>query len=287
MSNLIKMNLQVFAHEKRTRYSELVDLKLRAGLVTMDGGSVPVFNTRYEGNPKAGAVKIPVRDSEVAVGTYDPATGKALTQGTTTFLTVTDFYDVAVNELIDGFDAEAVPATLVADRLESAGYSGGLTLDADAIATLEAEGTVDANTSALDTTTVYGEFVDAATTLTKANVPMSGRFAIVSPEIHGLLLKSDEFIKQSDIGQELVMQGFVGQIAGLNIKVSNNLDGLTEFIAGHADWCHRIREWVVEPYVQDLNGDSQFIGASAVKGRWIYKHKVSKAAAVLIKTKLA
>lgn len=275
------------AHEKQVRYSSLVDAKLRAGLVTLDGGTVPVFNTRYEGNPKAGAVKIPVRDAETEVGTYDPATGKALTVGTTTYLTVTDFYDVAVNELIDGYDAAAVPDDLVADRLDSAGYSGGLTLDKDAIATLEAEGTVLADTADLTDTTVYDAFVDAGTALTENNVPQQGRYAIVSPAVHGLLLKSDDFIKQSDLGQQLVQQGYVGQIAGFNIKVSNNVDATTEFIAGHADWCHRVREWVVEPYVQDLNGDSQFIGASAVKGRWIYKHKVSKAAAVLVKTKTA
>jgi len=282
-----KFNLQLFAHTKQERYSALVDAKLRAGLVTLDGGSVPVFNTRYEGNPKAGAVKIPVRDAEVDMGTYNPTTGKTLTEGTTTYLTVTDFYDEAVNELIDGYAADAVPDDLVADRLESAGYSGGLRLDSDGIATLEAEGTTDANTTGLTADTVYDAFVDAGTALTQANVPLTGRYAIVSPVVHGLLLKSPDFIKQSDLGQQLVQQGYVGQIAGFNVKVSNNVDPLTEFITGHADWCHRIREWVVEPFIQDLNGDSDFVGASAVKGRWVFKHKVSKAAAVLVKTKLS
>ncbi|MDL2293204.1 hypothetical protein LJC60_01080 [Ruminococcaceae bacterium OttesenSCG-928-D13] len=274
------------AHAQRERYAEMVDKKLRASLVTVDSGTVPVFNTRYEGSPKAGAVKIPVRDAEIAIGDYDKGTGKAPTTGTTTFLTVTDFNDKAVNEIIDGYDAESVPGQLVADRLDSAGYTGALTLDADAIATLEAEGTLLADTTALTADTAYTVMVDIATQLTTNNVPMGSRFVIVSPAVHGLLLKDTKnFIRQGDLSQALVQQGYVGQVAGLNVKVSNNVDANTEAIAGHADWCHRIREWVKTPWVQNLDGDANYIGASAVKGRWVYKHAVSKSAAVLVKTK--
>ena len=55
------------AHELQDRYSKLVDAKLRATLVKKDG---VIFNNRYEGNPKAGKVKVPVRDTEVAVADY-------------------------------------------------------------------------------------------------------------------------------------------------------------------------------------------------------------------------
>ena len=37
------------------RYSNLVDTKLRSELVLKDG---IIFNNRYEGDPKAGAVKV-------------------------------------------------------------------------------------------------------------------------------------------------------------------------------------------------------------------------------------
>lgn len=108
------------AHTLQERYSQLVDLKLRATLVKKDG---VIFNNRYEGNPTAGAVKIPVRDTEVTVGTYDKQEGATMTHGSTSYLTVTVDKDYAVNELIDGYDAAAVPDNLVADRLDSAGYS--------------------------------------------------------------------------------------------------------------------------------------------------------------------
>ena len=52
------------AHEAQVRYSNLVDLKLRKTLVKKVG---VICNNRYEGSPKAGSVKVPVRDTEVAV----------------------------------------------------------------------------------------------------------------------------------------------------------------------------------------------------------------------------
>ena len=71
------------AHASQERYSALVDAKLRATLVTRDN---TIFNNRYEGSPKAGKVKIPVRDTEVAVKAYDKANGVDADAGTTTYL---------------------------------------------------------------------------------------------------------------------------------------------------------------------------------------------------------
>ena len=83
------------AHEAQVRYSKLVDLKLRATLVKKVG---VICNSRYEGSPKAGSVKVPVRDTEVAVNDYDKQTGAELTGGDTTYLTVNIDKDKAVND---------------------------------------------------------------------------------------------------------------------------------------------------------------------------------------------
>ena len=116
------------AHEAQVRYSDLVDLKLRATLVKKVG---VICNNRYEGSPKAGSVKVPVRDTEVSVNDYNKQTGAEKTHGDTAYLTVAINKDKAVNEIIDGFDAESVPGQLVADRLDSAGYSLALQADTD------------------------------------------------------------------------------------------------------------------------------------------------------------
>lgn len=116
------------AHEAQVRYSQLVDLKLRATLVKKVG---VICNNRYEGSPKAGSVKVPVRDTEVVVNDYNKSTGAKRTEGDTSYITVNIDHDKAVNEIIDGFDAESVPGDLVADRLDSAGYSLALQADTD------------------------------------------------------------------------------------------------------------------------------------------------------------
>ena len=82
------------AHLNQERWSKLVDAKLRNVLVTRDN---MIFNNRYEGSPKAGSVKVPVRDTEVVVNDYDKAKGAKQTSGDTTYLTVNIDHDKAVN----------------------------------------------------------------------------------------------------------------------------------------------------------------------------------------------
>ena len=117
-------------HIAQERYSTLVDEKLRYTLVTKDN---LIFNPRYEGNPKAGKVKVPVRDTEVEVKKYDKQTGAAISAGSTTYFDINIDIDEAVNEMIDGYDAASVPDGITAERLDSAGYSLGLSMDTRSI----------------------------------------------------------------------------------------------------------------------------------------------------------
>jgi hypothetical protein len=269
-------------HTLQERYSALVDAQLRNTLVTKDG---VIFNTKYEGNPKAGAVKIPVRDTEVAVGDYNKATGATLTAGATDYITLVIDKDKVVNELIDGYDAASVPDQMVAQRLDSAGYALANQIDVDAIAVLEAQGTILADTTALTKTNVYDKFVDLRTQLSDNKVPVSNRWALITPSVYALVLKSAEFIKASDLGDKVVQTGAVGQIAGFTLFESSNLGANTEIIAGHPEWCTRVQEWGVPVHVQDLGGSGNYIGASAIQGRKIYSHAITKPEAVLVKTK--
>ena len=122
------------AHALQERYSKLVDEKLRATLVTKDN---LIFNNRYEGDPKAGMVKVPVRDTEVEVKKYDRQNGVDISAGSTTYFNLPIDNDEAVNEMIDGFEAAAVPDGIKAERLDSAGYSLGLSMDTKSIRALE------------------------------------------------------------------------------------------------------------------------------------------------------
>ena len=281
------------AHENQERWSKLVDAKLRNQLVTRDN---LIFNNRYEGDPKSGKVKIPVRDTEVEVKAYDKAKGIDPKAGTTTYLDLNIDQDEAVNELIDGYDAASVPDGIVADRLDSAGYSQGLSIDKKSIEALQsADGaTICATKTAATETNAYKLALEAKRVLSRKGVPADGRFMIASPEYLEVLMQDDKFIKQGDLSQELVQAGAVGKIAGFAVFESNNMDYentdrvtskkvTTEFICGHPNWCHRVMEWQVPVHLQDLNGSGKYIGASAVQGRKVYGVKVSKPQTLYIK----
>lgn len=281
------------AHTNQDRWSSLVDAKLRTTLVTRDN---LIFNTRYEGSPKAGKVKIPVRDTEVEVKPYSKSTGIDPAAGTTTYLDLSIDQDEAVNELIDGFDAASVPDGIVADRLDSAGYSLGLSMDKKSINALESatDANIATTKTACTSSTAYKTVLEAKRTLSRNGVPTEGRWLIAAPEFLEVLMQDSNFIRQGDLSQELIQQGVVGRVAGFNVVESCNMDydsttrvaskkTTTEFIAGHPNWCHRVEEWAVPVHLQDLNGSGKYIGASAVQGRKVYGIKVSKGKTLYIK----
>lgn len=179
------------------RYSNLVDTKARASLVLKDG---VIFNNRYEGDAKAGAVKVR-KTGAATVQDYDRTNGVALTEGASQWITITLDKDKVINEVIDGYAANAVPDGMIADRLDEAGYAMAKALDVDGAAELVKSGTVIDDTTAMTNKTIYGKIVDARTELSKAGVPVEGRYLLVSPDTMALVLKADEFIRASDLGE--------------------------------------------------------------------------------------
>lgn len=279
------------AHELQERYSGMVDEKLRATLVTKDN---LIFNTRYEGNPKAGMVKVPVRDTEVEVKKYDKVKGVDITESTTSYFDLPIDNDEAVNELVDGYDASAVPDGIVAERIDSAGYSLGLSIDAKSIKALETTAgvTIASSKTAVTETTAYKQVLAAKRAQSRTGVSHNGRWLIASPEFMEMLLQDDHFVRQGDLSQQLVMQGAVGKIAGYTVFESNNtmfedtefVSGkktTTEFICGHPNWCHRVQEWSVPVELKPLSNN--YIGASAVQGRKVYGIGISKPETVYVK----
>jgi hypothetical protein len=70
--------------------------------------------------------------------------------------------------------------------------------------------------------------VPLRTRLGRANVPMQGRYAIVSPEIMGRLLIDSRFIKVNESGtSEALRNGLIGRAAGFDIYESNNVPNPT------------------------------------------------------------
>ncbi len=283
MALKLNMDLQLFAHTAQERYSSLVLAKLRKTAIFTS-----LFNTKYEGKPTAGAVKIPVRDTEVEVGDYDKANGGDLNTGSTTYQTLAIDKDKYVNELVDGYDAASVPDNLIADRLDSAGYSMGISFDSDLINLLIAKGTASKNTTALAKDTIYESIVDEVAALKKKGLNPIEMWLAVTNETYALLLKSPEFIKASDLGDNVVQNGRVGRINGLDVYETNNIPDSSnvEYVIGNNVFCHFVDEWMVPVTVNDLK-DGKHIGASAVQGRRVYGMMVSRPETVTVKKKSA
>lgn len=272
-----KIFLQLFAHEHQERWSKLVLAKLRQELVLKDG---VVFNNDYEGSPAAGVVKIPVRDEEVQVSDYDKANGIQGTNGSTAYENMPITKDKALNEIIDGYDATAVPDNLVADRLDSAAYSMAKQIDTDGGTTLLAAATVD-NETELTKDNIYSKIVDIRTRMNKVNIPNDGkRYLLALPDAMALILKSPEFISASSLGDEVKQTGAIGKIAGFLVIEWNDTTANLQMLAGHPRFATRATEFAVDIHLQDLSGSGKYIGASAVQGRKVYDHKVLRSVAI-------
>lgn len=257
--------------ELQERYSSLVLAKLRKTSVFSG-----LFNRSYEGTPTAGAVKIAVRDTEVEVGDYDMVQGGELTTPTTEYKTLTIDKNKYVNELIDGYYASAVPDNILADRLDSAGYSMGLDLDKELYELLKT-GTTQ-KTGSINAENVYSTIVDEVQELKHMGLNTSELWLAASNKAVGSLLKSPEFITASETS---VINGLVGRIAGVPVIESNNIEDDVSYIIGNKVFCHFVDEWSVPVHVEDLK-DGKHIGASAVQGRRVYGDMISRPETVLV-----
>lgn len=77
---------------------------------------------------------------------------------------------------------------------------------------------------ALTAANVYENIVKVRTKLDKANVPNTGRTIVVPPEVYALLLMDDRFAKNTaTAGQDVLVNGLVGRVAGFDVYMSNNV----------------------------------------------------------------
>lgn len=263
------MNLQ-------ERYSAFVDAKLRDESV-MAG----LMNTRCQGQPKAGAVKIPVR-TDATAGAYTIATGKSLNAPATSYETLICDKDIAVNELIDGYVAEAVPDGMVAERLDSAGYALAHSVDSSLIDMCTSEGTAFTTTK----TGAYNIIANAVTKAKKAKVNTEDMWLVVNSDFAESIITDAAFIKASDLGDAVQQNGLIGRIAGVRVYESTNLNGVqvgskdVKFILGNKVFAHYCAEWMVPVALNDL-ADGEHIGASAVQGRLVHGEKITQPTTVL------
>ena len=307
------LNIQMFAkiptagtHELRDRFSDILKKLFRK-----TNNVRQFFGTDAQGDPKAGAVKIPVRDTEVSIADYNVTTGTPLTTGATVFLNVLVNKNKAINEIIDGFEAAAVPDPLIAQRLDSAAFILQRTKELDGIAILRdstlaqdtgggqtgpANPTYETSTTVLSASTAYnaisatiGEFLDVG-------VDPEDIVVAISTDTETFLLEDVKYTNTaSEAGSQRAKDGIINMIRGAIVTRSSNLgvvaaaganvalNGNTvEYIVFSPLWAQKGDEWMVSPSLKDLT--NTFIGSSAVQGREIYFNVLTDTKGSRVKT---
>lgn len=267
-------------HELQERYANAI-VKLMRKTPTLR----QFYSGRdYEGSPKSGSVTIPVRNTEVRVGDYDVVAGGELGTSATEYLKVLVDKDKYVNELIDGYEAQAVPDNLVAQRLDSASYSLARRQELDFISEILTNGTPYGGTVALTNTTVYNSIVGAIGELRKRGIDPTSIIVAVPTATVSLLNSDIRYTNTaSTIGSERVMTGAINMIDGATVVRSENLGDGVEYAVYSIDYAQAGDEWSVMPSIQNIL-DGKHIGASALQGRMVYFNKVTNALGIIKKS---
>ncbi len=247
------------------------------------------FSSDYEGEPVSGAVKVPVRNMDPEIKPYDVKNGVDLSQSATNYLTIlVDEHD-AINELIDGYEASAVPDNLVAQRLEAGAYARAKKLEDHAVNALKNNSIVSTQADCTEAN-VYSNIVKDIAIQAKRGIDKNRMYVAVSYETETLLLTDEKFSNSaSQIGAELARNGIIGRINGVNViteDLGENTSGQAiEYIIYGVDWTQKVDAWKVGLAVNDLK-DGKHVGASALQDRYVYTDTVTNKNAVLVKSKV-
>jgi N4-gp56 family major capsid protein len=135
---------------------------------------------------------------------------------------------------VDDVDARQAAGDLIGVATDRAGYK--LADTADQFLNTTAVAGAGSRTGGLTITTgehVWAQLLASKVVLDTNNVPSEGRWAVITPAFHALLMDTPKFLDASQSGStEPLLNGRVGRAAGFDIRVSNNASANT-IVTGH------------------------------------------------------
>lgn len=196
-----------------------------------------LVNRDYEGEIKKQGDTVHINTiGAVTIGTYtkdtDFSTGpEALTTTDSTLVINQAKY---FNFAVDDIDTAQAAGDVMDKAMQRAAY--GLADVADKyIADQLAAAITTANGNQVGTTAValtkdnvYENVVKMKIILDKANVPTTGRWLVIPPEMVALILQDDRFVKTGGtMAEDTLANGWVARAAGFDIYESNNCNSAT------------------------------------------------------------
>lgn len=245
-----------------------------------------IVNRDYEGEIKQAGDRVKINQmGDVTIGDYDGtdiADAEELTSAQKELLIDQAKY---FNFQVDDVDQAQANVTLMDKGMQRASVAFAEVVDkAIAEKYVEAGSQIGDDTTpvALTAENVYDQMVDLSVALDEKNAPREGRYVVVPAFVHGLLLKSDAFVSANN---EVAKKGLVGQVAGFDVYVSNNVAKVDEGfkIMGGTPDAITMAEQILE--VEAYRPEKRF--SDALKGLHVYGIAVTQpdALAVLTATK--
>ncbi len=273
------------SHELQERFAKtIIKLKRKQNVVRN------FFGRDYMGDPRSGSVQIPMRPLEVEVQGYDVLTGATIKQSKTEYKRILVENERAINELIDGYEAAAVPDNVIAQRLDSGGYSLGRAQELDAIGVLEDGGTQSPELAPLDEDNAYETIVRDIARIKKLGVNKDELVIVVSDDTETTLLLDKRYANTaSQLAAEMLREGITGKINGVPVVVSSNLRDdhfVTEYIVFGRSWAQTIEDWKIMPAINNIYNGTH-IGASILQGRIVDQDVLLDPLTCIVKRTLA
>ena len=196
-----------------------------------------LVNREYEGDIKKQGDTVHINTiGAVTIGTYTKDTDFASGPQALTTTDQTLVIDQAkyFNFAVDDIDEAQAAGDVMDKAMQRAAY--GLADVADkylsdqlAAAITTANGNQVGTTAvALTKDNVYENVVKMKTILDKANVPTTGRWLVIPPEMVALILQDDRFVKTGGtMAEETLRNGWVARAVGFDIYESNNCNSAT------------------------------------------------------------
>lgn len=251
-------------------------------------GAPDVADRRYEGDIRNAGDTVRITSiSRPTVATYTPnvtsITPENLTDAQRSLVIDQSKYfafevddvdarQAAGDVMTAGMDEAAYALRDVADRYIASLYTG--------VQSANNLGTVSVTTADL----AYTQIRLLKLKLDEANVPQDGRWAIVTPWYHSLLLDNNKFIDASASGStDPLLNGVVGRALGFSIRVSNNAPNPTG-----DDWVILAGAPGAITYAEQINKTEAYRPESAfsdaVKGLHLYGSKLVRPDSIAVLT---
>lgn len=132
----------------------------------------------------------------------------------------------------------------------------------------------DASPITLTSGNIYSYVTQLGEVLDNANVPQEGRNLVITPKFKTMLLQSDEFTRATSLGDKVIQNGYIGNVAGFAVHVTTNnpaVGGVVNLMAFTRDFIAYASQVSKVETVRPYN-----MFADAVKGLYLYGSKAVK-----------